>query len=89
MLAGINQKISRLRDAVSSTEQGARTPNASKDDLMQGWHTGTLQQRRALLKRYLHGIEVLPPVEANTFNRAQLVKKRLHPQWKTKAEVGV
>ncbi|WP_431040748.1 recombinase family protein [Streptomyces sp. P1-3] len=87
MLAGTNRKISGLRDAITATEGGS-APRVSKEDLLRGWHEGSLRQRRSVLKRYLHGIEVTPPVEANEFNRSALVKARLRPKWKTQEELA-
>jgi DNA invertase Pin-like site-specific DNA recombinase len=87
LLAGLNRKISRLRDAIAAAEGHPPTPNPEAD-VLNGWHNGTLHQRRALLKRYLQRIKVLPPVQANVFNRSPLVRERLSPVWRGEHEIA-
>ncbi|GAA1708671.1 recombinase family protein [Streptomyces yatensis] len=87
MLSGLNKKISRLRDAVTAAE-GTPTREAPKAELLNGWRTGSLHQRRALLRRYLHGIAVRPPIKAKAFNRSHLVQERLRPHWKSSEEIA-
>ncbi|MFJ9614072.1 recombinase family protein [Streptomyces noursei] len=87
MLAAINRKISMNREAIDAHE-GTPVPTVSPDELLKNWTEGTLRQRRAIVKRYLHHIVVLPPVKPSQFDRSQLVKERLSPRWKTASELS-
>jgi hypothetical protein len=87
MLTGLNRKISTLRDTISTSENGASQP-IPKEDLIENWRNGSVQQRRAILRRYLHGITVLPPGTPEVFNRSALVRNRLRPVWKTAVEIA-
>ncbi|MCM2430101.1 hypothetical protein [Streptomyces sp. RKAG337] len=79
MLAGTNRKISLLHEALASAERKP-APRISQQDLIEAWHNGTLHQRRAILRRYLHGVEVRPPIKANVFNTSPLVPLRPDPR---------
>ncbi|MEY9841694.1 recombinase family protein [Streptacidiphilus sp. EB103A] len=87
MLSTLNRKISTLRDLITTAEDGpSRT--VPKDDLIANWHNGTLQQRRSVLKRYLHGIDVLPLAGGAAPADKAFSKDRLIPRWKTPEEVA-
>ncbi|MHA6757850.1 recombinase family protein [Streptacidiphilus sp. PAMC 29251] len=85
MLGGVNRKISALRVEIAGAE-GEGPSQASLEEILHGWHNGTLQQRRAILKRYLHGIVIVAP--APTGDRSAGIKDRLKPRWKTMAELA-
>ncbi|WP_055587300.1 recombinase family protein [Peterkaempfera griseoplana] len=86
LLAGLTRKIARLREAVTATDRSPSRATPAQD-LLNGWRTGTLRQRRAILKRYLHGIDVLPPAPANGADPTSRLRERLHPRWKTLDEI--
>ncbi|MGW8969938.1 recombinase family protein [Streptomyces platensis] len=86
MLAALNRKVSSLRESIASLE-GTPPPRVAPEELLANWTAGSLHQRRAILKRYLHSITVHPPLPSSQFDRAPLVKTRLAPHWKTAAEV--
>ncbi|MER5433694.1 recombinase family protein [Streptomyces sp. NPDC002588] len=86
MLAGVNSRIGGMRAEITTAEGGGpRT--IPRDKLLQGWRDGTVQQRRTLLKRYLHHITVLAPVR-DLPDGVSAVQARLNPQWKTKEEIA-
>ncbi|WP_260640485.1 recombinase family protein [Streptomyces angustmyceticus] len=87
MLAALNRKISTLRESIATLE-GAPPPKVAPEELIAHWAGGSLLQRRAILKRYLHSITVNPPLPPSEFNRSALVKERLAPRWKTAAEIA-
>ncbi|MEU6172706.1 recombinase family protein [Streptantibioticus parmotrematis] len=88
LVANLNKKISRLRDAANSAEGATSTQVKPQNDFIEGWRNGTLQQRRAILKRYLHSIDVNPAPRPIQWNRTELIKERLHPRWKNSYEVA-
>ncbi|WP_198535082.1 recombinase family protein [Streptomyces natalensis] len=87
MLATLNRKISTHRESIAALE-GAPEPAVAPDELLKNWTGGSLRQRRAILKRYLHSITVQPPLPPSDFNRSELVKERLTPHWKSAGELA-
>ncbi|MDF3291875.1 recombinase family protein [Streptomyces silvisoli] len=87
MLANLNRKIQNLRETIAVLE-GAPAPKFAADELIINWRTGTIRQRRAILKRYLHHIVVKPAAKPNGFIRTSSVKERLVPNWKMPEEIG-
>ncbi|MFB6603549.1 recombinase family protein [Streptomyces noursei] len=87
MLAALNRKISMRREALEAAES---TPVSTvpPEELLKNWTSGTLRQRRAIVKRYLHCIVVQPPAHRSKFNSPQAVKERLAPHWKTAVELA-
>ncbi|MGD3108898.1 hypothetical protein [Streptomyces sp. YGL11-2] len=86
MLAALNRKISAHRDAIAAAES-TPTPAVSPDELLKHWTEGTLRQRRAIVKRYLHYIVVQPPTHRSKFGSSNAVKERLTPRGKTTTEL--
>ncbi|MFH8634892.1 recombinase family protein [Streptomyces lydicus] len=87
MLAALNRKISTLRESIATLE-GAPPPKVAPETLLANWTGGSLLQKRAILKRYLHSITVQPPLPPSEFNRTELVKSRLTPRWKKAEEIA-
>lgn len=85
LIAAINRKVSGLQDALAAADaphSGAQVPETSD------WRKGTVNQRRALLRRYLHGVTVLPPLKPGGGNPTQRLRARLRPTWKTTQELA-
>ncbi|WP_373304885.1 zinc ribbon domain-containing protein [Streptomyces noursei] len=87
MLSALNRKISSCRDSIATLEGTPPSPVAP-EELLTNWTAGSLLQKRAILKRYLHSITVQPPLPPSEFNRSDLVKERLAPRWKTSTEIA-
>lgn len=88
MLAALNRKISRLHAAIAAHD--ADSPRRIPfEDLLQSWRSGTAQQRRALLKHYLHEVRVLSPIaDAPDLDSVERIRARLEPRWKSAAELA-
>lgn len=86
MLVALNRKVSRLQAEITvrDSEGPSQVP---LEDLLRSWHGGTAQQRRTILKHYLHEIRVLAPVAAAELDLTQRIQARLEPRWKTTAEL--
>ncbi|PJN35641.1 hypothetical protein CG747_38200 [Streptomyces sp. CB02959] len=88
MLSALNRKISSFRESIAGLE-GAPPTSVTLEELLTNWTAGSLLQKRAILKRYLHSITVQPPLPPSEFDRSKLVKARLAPHWKTSEEIAV
>ncbi|MEU6347421.1 zinc ribbon domain-containing protein [Streptomyces sp. NPDC046977] len=87
LLGSINKKISALPDAIAAAESA--TPQTMDTELiLDSWRQGSHHQRRALLQRYLHSIEVRPPLHPKGANRSHHVRERLLPHWRTPEEIA-
>lgn len=86
LIHAINTKISTLQDALTAAETATHTPAPAPDAAT--WLHGTINQRRTLIRRYLHGITVQPASKAHVFNRTHLVRERLQPHWRTTEEIA-
>ncbi|TJZ59145.1 hypothetical protein FCH28_03245 [Streptomyces piniterrae] len=66
MLAALNRKISSFRESIAGL-QGTPPPMSAPEELLANWTAGSLLQRHAILKRYLHSITVQPPLAPSEF----------------------
>lgn len=86
LVGTLNRKISSLQATLA-----ARDPaNAAADRVTDatGWSQGTVSQRRVLMRRYLDGVQVLPPVTGTGGSPTQRIRQRLHPAWRTAEELA-
>jgi hypothetical protein len=86
-LAAINRKISVHRESIEAAE-GIPAPTVSPDELLKNWTAGTLRQRRAIVKRYLHFIAVKRPAPRSKYKNSRPVREHLTPHWKQTAELA-
>ncbi|WP_435130742.1 recombinase family protein [Actinacidiphila sp. bgisy144] len=86
LIHAINKKIATLQDLLAAAE--ASTPTTAPPPDADQWLHGTVNQRRTLIRRYLHGITVQPAPKAHVFNRTHIVHERLQPHWRTAEELA-
>ncbi|MCL2733684.1 MAG: recombinase family protein [Actinomycetia bacterium] len=86
LVGSLNRKISSLQETLTANAESSSPPRMAVDAA--GWRNGTVNQRRTLMRRYLHGIRVLPPAASPGGNPAQRVRQRLRPTWKTTEELA-
>lgn len=85
LVHAINTKISTLQDTLAAADAATHTTAPVPDAAT--WLHGTINQRRTLIRRHLHGITVQPAGKAHVFNRTHLVRERLQPHWRTAEEL--
>ncbi|WUH95309.1 recombinase family protein [Streptomyces sp. NBC_00433] len=86
LVAAINRKISGLQDALAAADSSRRPSTHTVE--ASDWRKGTVNQRRALLRRYLHAVTVLPPANTPGSTRTQRLRERLHPTWRSPQEIA-
>lgn len=84
---GINREISNLRSKIASLHDATKS-TIDPEELMKGWREGSVNQKRELLKRYLHGIIVRPPVKRTGIFTVDMINERIDPQWRTAEEIA-
>lgn len=86
LVGALNHKISSLQETLSAHTEPSALIRPAVDAA--GWRHGTVNQRRALIRRYLHDIRVLPPVgKTPGTSSTERVRQRLRPTWKTTEEL--